>query len=78
MPITELEKKLGIEGSHNQIYKPIKIKKYTNKKIKHSKKNKKAFIEDINKIVEEKKEELENYANAIKYKSVIEKNVPSC
>ena len=65
--ITELEKKLGIEGSHNQIYKPIKIKKYKNKKIKHSKKNKKAFIEDINKIVEEKKEELENYANAIKY-----------
>ena len=71
--ISELENKLGIEVSNNKACNPKKIikknkkKKYLNKNKKDKILNKKlSFIEDVNKIIEEKKEELENYANTIK------------
>ena len=72
--IIELENKLGIK-SDNHFPKINKIDKYishkNNKHLnKHKKekelKQKKAFIQDIEKIMEEKKKELENYANSIK------------
>ena len=71
--ISELEKKLGIEESNNKVCNPKKIikknkkRKYLNKNKKNKILNKKlSFIEDVNKIIEEKKEELEHYANSIK------------
>ena len=71
--ISELEKKLGIEESNKEVCSPKKIikknkkKKYLNKNKKNKILNKKlSFIEDVNKIIKEKKEDLEHYANSIK------------
>lgn len=68
--ITELEKKLGIK-SHEQPLRinPILFNNIKKKKNFHRNKNstkKKAFVDDIDKIMIEKKQELEEYANSIK------------
>ena len=80
--IIELESQLGIK-SEEKILKPILIKKKVIFKKKNQLKKKKneeknSFMEDIEKIMAEKKQELEDYANSIKgnlYQSLsIEKN----
>ena len=67
--ITELENKLGIKKDEEPP-KPILLhKKCKTKKKKLIYKNsyqKNSFMENINKIMEEKKQELDNYANSIK------------
>ena len=66
LKINELEKKLGIESDCQ--YPKLKSKKILKKKhnLKYSIKQKMTFIKDIDNIINEKKEELENYANSIK------------
>ena len=68
--ITELEKKLGIKSNEQPLrINPILINNIKKKKNFHRNKNstkKKSFVDDIDKIMIEKKQELEEYANSIK------------
>ncbi len=71
--INELEKKLGIESHCPKITKIneyLTYNKNNKKKHKHEKgkelKQKKTFMQEIDKIMEQKKKELENYAKSIK------------
>ena len=68
--ITELEKKLGIFSNEQPLkINPMLINNIKKKKNFHRNKNstkKKSFVDDIDKIMIEKKKELEEYANSIK------------